>query len=413
MCSITSASVHVESDEESFSGTHHNTGTSTSFIESSSTLDTSLRLHDYCLDLPSISFIRHQSIQTHVNIKSDACTQTDEVSSLTMNSTQTDFVRTNEIGIQVNLPVLTYEDIKTDDQKISFYTGIPDRITFDSLFEDIAIDAAEGTGRATGSAVGRPRSLKVIDEFFLVLMRLRLGLLLEDLAYRFCISSTACGKLVNQWIDYLDHKLSSLVIWTSREVIDANMPDVFKEKFPNTRVIIDCTEIHTETPHSLQLKSLLYSDYKSHMTWKSLIGINPSGIVTFVSDLWSGSISDKKITEESHLIDLCEAGDAIMADKGFTIADLTTPKGVTLIIPPFKRKKKQMPKRDVKKTKDIANARIHVEREMERIKNFRILQGVMPISMAKRASKVWKICVRLTNLQPPLVPMKRKIKPLK
>ncbi|XP_060081298.1 uncharacterized protein LOC132560650 [Ylistrum balloti] len=36
-------------------------------------------------------------------------------------------------------------------------------------------------------------------------------------------------------------------MWTTREVIDANMPDVFKEKFPNTRVIIGCTEIQTET----------------------------------------------------------------------------------------------------------------------------------------------------------------------
>ena len=43
-----------------------------------------------------------------------------------------------------------------------------------------------------------------------------------------------------------------------------------------------------------------------------------------------------------------------MSDKGFVISDLCTPRGVSLIIPPF---------------------RIHVEREMERIKNFRILTG--------------------------------------
>ena len=42
----------------------------------------------------------------------------------------------------------------------------------------------------------------------------------------------------------------------------------------------------------------------------------------------------------------------VMADKGFLISDLLTPKGVALVIPPFKRKN-----------------RIHVEREMERIKN--------------------------------------------
>ena len=56
-----------------------------------------------------------------------------------------------------------------------------------------------------------------------------------------------------------------------------------------------------------------------------------------------------------------------------------------------------------KQQKTIANLRIHVEREMEGIKNFRILTRVMPITMASQASKIWKIYVRLTNLYPPLV----------
>ena len=93
-----------------------------------------------------------------------------------------------------------------------------------------------------------------------------------------------------------------------------------------------------------------------------------------------------------------------MADKGFTISDLTTPKGIKLILPPFKRGTNKFSKREVKQTCDIARARIHVERQMERIKNYRILHGVMPITMSNRASKVWKLCVKLTNLQPPLIP---------
>lgn len=71
-----------------------------------------------------------------------------------------------------------------------------------------------------------------------------------------------------------------------------------------------------------------------------------------------------------------------MADKGFLISDFTTPKGVDLIIPPFKNKRKQLSTKEVQQTKDIANLRIHVEREMERIKNFRLLQGNMQLSMA-------------------------------
>ena len=50
-----------------------------------------------------------------------------------------------------------------------------------------------------------------------------------------------------------------------------------------------------------------------------------------------------------------------MADKGFLISDITTVKGVELIMPPFKF----LPN-EVETTKNIANLRIHVEREIER-----------------------------------------------
>ena len=39
-------------------------------------------------------------------------------------------------------------------------------------------------------------------------------------------------------------------------------------------------------------------------------------------------------------LDICEEGDAIMADKGFIISDLCTPRGVSLIIPPFNKQRK-------------------------------------------------------------------------
>ena len=75
-------------------------------------------------------------------------------------------------------------------------------------------------------------------------------------------------------------------------------------------------------------------------------------------------------------LDICEEGVAIMADNGFLISDLCTPRGVSLIIPPFKKQKKRFLPHEVEATKTIANLKIHVEREMERIKNFRILTGL-------------------------------------
>lgn len=324
-------------------------------------------------------------------------TQTDETRIPQTRSTQTPVVQTSSSGCQVCRPTFTFEDVAHSDNKVLFYTGLPNTGTFKCLFDEL-----EG-GIEPLKKTGRPKSLRLVDEFFLVLMRLRLGLLLEDLADRFNVSVGTCSTTFNWWINYLDSSLSFLVKWPSRKNIIDTMPQRFRQKYPKCRVIIDCTEIRTETPSSLKLKSLLYSDYKSHMTWKSLIGISPAGIVTFVSDLYPGSISDKQITKQSGLIDLCEEGDAIMADKGFLISDLSTPRGVELIIPPFKKKKRQFLPHEVEATKSIANLRIHVEREMERIKNFNIVQGTMPITMSAQVTKIWKICASLTNLLPPLV----------
>ena len=140
----------------------------------------------------------------------------------------------------------------------------------------------------------------------------------------------------------------------------------------------------------LENNYLTYSDYKSHMTWNGLVGISPAGCVTFVSDMWAGSVNDKVITKESGLLELCEVRYAIMADKGFLIPDLTPARGIHLIMPPFKQQKKQFSRREVEETRTIANLQIHVERQMERIKNFNILKTCMPINMSQQVSMIWK-----------------------
>ncbi|KAL5010804.1 hypothetical protein ScPMuIL_013109 [Solemya velum] len=366
---------------------------------SDSVIDISLKFHDYTGNtVTPLKGKRHHSVQIQPDMVMSS-TQTEEV--LISNSrschTQTSDRVTSDVGVQVEMPTLTFEDISNSDSKVLFFTGIPDAGTFKCLFNELE------KGMIKDNDSGRPKVLRLVDEFLLVLMRLRLGLLLEDLSYRFKISKSTCSLIFNRWIEYLDVNLQCLVKWPSRKNIDDTMPERFRKKYSHCRVIIDCTEIRTETPHSLHNKSLVFSDYKSHMTYKSLIGISPAGIVTFVSDLYAGSTSDKQITKLSGLVDLCEEGDGIMVDKGFLISDYTTPRGIDLIIPPFVRDKKQFLPHEVELTRDIANLRIHVEREMERIKNFRILQAIIPISMASQSSKIWKLCVRLTNLLPPLV----------
>ena len=57
------------------------------------------------------------------------------------------------------------------------------------------------------------------------------------------------------------------------------------------------------------------------MTYKGLIGIAPSEAITFVSQLYPGSISDKEIFAKSEILNdnLWGGGESFMADQGFLI----------------------------------------------------------------------------------------------
>lgn len=64
-----------------------------------------------------------------------------------------------------------------------------------------------------------------------------------------------------------------------------------------------------------------------------------------------------------------------MADKGFTISDVLA-LGASLDIPYFLGGSRQMPHEDVVKTQEIPHLRIHVERAINKVKNFHIRDAV-------------------------------------
>ena len=53
-------------------------------------------------------------------------------------------------------------------------------------------------------------------------------------------------------------------------------------------------------------------------------------------------------------------------------------------------------------TRRIASLRIHVERAMERIKNYRIFDKSLPIQLTDIADRLFFVCCVLTNFQEPL-----------
>lgn len=321
--------------------------------------------------------------------------------------------------------LFTLEAIKaknTSTQAVAFYTGFQSWEVFMTIYkyldpgergENINYWLSGNTEKSPTSnddgdeqlfsKVGRSRSLLPIEEYFLTLCRLRQGFHEDHLAHLFNVSTSTVSRIFITWINFMYLKLGHINIWPSRQVIDSTMPEAFKNKYKSTRVIIDCTEVKCQMPSSLQLNGELFSSYQHHTTLKGLVGISPGGAITFVSQLYTGSISDREIVIRSGFLKCpLQDNDSVMADKGFTIDDLL-PLGVKLNLPPFLGRAEQMPAEDVVKTQEIASLRIHIERAINKIKNFHIWDRIIPLHQFGLVNQMWTICAILCNAQPNII----------
>ena len=125
-----------------------------------------------------------------------------------------------------------------------------------------------------------------------------------------------CQEYATLGVTFLSLELSFLVPWPTQAEISAKLPKRFA-KFSNVRVIVDCMELYIQKPHLPSSQKISWSSYKHSNTAKVLVGITPCGVISFVSALWSGTISDKEIFQRCGIIQMLQEGDGVMADRGF------------------------------------------------------------------------------------------------
>ena len=308
---------------------------------------------------------------------------------------------------QSSIKRFAYQNLSNKD--CHYYTGYS-KEQFDDIYIFLvptADDPIKWTKSIKGSKV-----LPTSDQVLLTLIKLRQNFDFQHISHLFEISSQDCSAIFTHWINYMFFRLGGLVIWLHMDTITEHMPENYKKDFPNTFVIIDCTELKVQKPSSLHRQSQCYSDYKSATTLKGLVGVDPRGAVIFSSMLFSGSISDKDITEKSGFLELLsnliqcgklQTGDGVMADKGFHIEKEIDALGLKLNIPPFASCSAQMKATEVTETIKIAKHRVHVERAIARIKQFKILSGKISLTFFSIIDQIWLTCCLLTNFMPFLI----------
>ena len=246
-------------------------------------------------------------------------------------------------------------------------------------------------------------ALTLWEQFLLCMVRLRRGVDTEQLADMFGVSSSTVSRIFNTWVNLLAQELPAyLFCWPTKEQIKQTLPQIFKS-FPKTRAIIDCTEFYIQRPSMPSSQRKTWSSYKQHNTYKLLVACTPNGYISFESNLWTGNASDRKITFNSGFLDYVEPYGDIMADRGFCIRDALALMNATFNIPPFTNKK-CLSSHAVTKIRRIARARIHVECCIGRLKCFKILSGLIPLSLKKELLDIIIVfCASLCNMDKKLV----------
>ncbi|XP_072159647.1 uncharacterized protein [Bemisia tabaci] len=285
--------------------------------------------------------------------------------------------------------------LENNDNYVKYYTGFPTyRMLqiFINIFKDLDINYY---------LKWSVHKIEREDQIFITLLKLRVNYGTIDLARQFDCSQATISNIIITWI-HVFHEVLVLDLFKEIPSVAKNkacLPPCFTD-FNNCRIVIDCTEVFVDTPHNLTLKKKTYSNYKHSNTFKGLVGVAPNGVPTFSSQLFPGSTSDKEIVRNCGLLEKLKPGDLVLADKGFLITDIVPP-GVEVNIPPFLMTPQFTP-HELHVGKKIAQARIHVERAIGRVKYFQILR-MIPRNLFFYSSKIFQVCVALTAFRFPLL----------
>lgn len=254
--------------------------------------------------------------------------------------------------------------------------------------------------------VGDLKEAKVSKEnrLLIFLLKMKLGLTFSAIGVLFSVHRTSVSRIFYATLEVLSGSCKNFIQWPSKETIISTMSQVFKETFPDCRVIIDCTEFRVEQPPEIDQRCFFYSHYKKRFTIKILVGCTPNGLISFVSQCFGGRTTDAQITNKSGFLNLLEQGDVVLADKGFPEIKTTideSGRGIVLVMPPFVLEGK-LTAEQVRETEKVAGVRIHIERIMQRIKIYRITSNILISELPYVNNIIFITCV-LVNLQPPIL----------
>lgn len=219
-------------------------------------------------------------------------------------------------------------------------------------------------------------SLNSKDMVMIVLRKLKLDESFEVIGHAFGVSKQYVSQIFKKYLPFISDHLYELVVWPKKESTTNALPVSFRKSFRDIESIIDCFEIEIEVPSSAFFQALTWSSYKHCNTIKYLVSITPNGIINFISLGYGGRISDELITTQSGYLDVLKsrAPVTVMADRGFKrIEKHLLEIDCKLVRPPSVDANVKQTQEQILFGRKVAGTRIHVERAIRRIREFKYL----------------------------------------
>lgn len=214
---------------------------------------------------------------------------------------------------------LSESSLRNDAEKVKFYTGLPNYFVLETVMWLLAphMDGMKNV------------KLSKFQQLLLTLMRLRLDLRNQDLAYRFGVKVGTVTRTVHQLVSIMSSTLvPTAVFWPSRAELRKNLPAALRASHPDCAVIVDCFTVPFEEPVSRgNQQQQQQRAGTSYNVLKYLIGVAPQGVVTFVSRGVLGNVSDRSLTEGCGLLCKLLPGDVVLASRDLDIADSVAARG--------------------------------------------------------------------------------------
>ena len=114
--------------------------------------------------------------------------------------------------------------IRSNNDKTKFYTGLNTWNIFMAVFE-LCQSGTESISSYNASKC----KVTFEEQLLLTLMRLRLNLTTQDLAYRFNVSVSSTIRYFNKWIDMMYVRLAKpLMLWPLRDELLLSMPMFYR-----------------------------------------------------------------------------------------------------------------------------------------------------------------------------------------